>query len=246
MLNIENLTKSINGKKILDHLTLQVDKGHLAILLGPSGVGKSTLLRILNGLETFDQGTVTLDSKTVDLSAVSKTHTIGMVFQHFNLFEHLTAVENVTLALEHVLKKDPQLALQEAQTLLRDYGLLACADQYPSQLSGGQKQRLALCRTLATHPHVVCLDEPTSALDPILTKHVAETIETLVKNDLMVLIATHDLGLVSQLKGTLYLMAEGRIVEKATTDELHENPEQFPQLNQFVGGIQCITESPKT
>ena len=131
MLKIKNITKSIKGKKILDQLTLQVDKGHLAILLGASGVGKSTLLRILNGLETFEQGTVSLDDKIVDLSTVSTTHTIGIVFQHFNLFEHLTAMENVTLALEHVRKKDPQIALQEAQTLLKDYGLFDYAHHIP-------------------------------------------------------------------------------------------------------------------
>lgn len=236
MLNVKQLTKMITDKKILDHLSLQVDKGHLAILLGPSGVGKSTLLRILNRLESFDEGTISLEGITLDLSTLSAAHNVGMVFQSFNLFEHLTALENVALALHHVLKKDPQDARAEAQTLLQEYGLIACADQYPAQLSGGQKQRLALCRTLATQPKVICLDEPTSALDPVLTKQIAETIETLVKKDLIVLVATHDLGLLNQLKGTIYLMAEGRIVEQATSWEFNENPHQFPELTKFING----------
>jgi len=235
MLKIENLSKSIKGKKILDQLSLTVGKGQLAILLGPSGVGKSTLLRTLNNLEPIQEGTVHLDGKPVDLSAVNKTHTIGMVFQSFNLFEHLTALENITLALEHVLKTSKATAQEEAYALLKDYGLLECANQYPAQLSGGQKQRLALCRTLATHPHVVCLDEPTSALDPLLTKYVAETIQTLIKKNLIVLVATHDLGLLSQLTGTIYLMEKGRIVEQASTQEFYEKKGKFPKLNQFVG-----------
>lgn len=161
MLSIKNISKSYHNKKILDDVSLEVQKGEIAVLLGASGVGKSTLLRILNNLETLDNGSVSLDGKTLDISTVNKTHTVGFVFQNFNLFDHLTVLENITLALEKVLNKSVKESNTIAHELLAHYGLADKAKSYVSGLSGGQKQRLALARTLALKPQVVCLDEPT-------------------------------------------------------------------------------------
>lgn len=236
MFKIENLSTTLHHKKVLDNISLEVGHGQLAILLGPSGVGKSTLLRAMNNLAPVDQGVISLDGKALDITQINKTHTIGMVFQHFNLFENMTALENISVVLEHVIKADKQTAQAQAQELLIKYGLHDYTSRYPSQLSGGQKQRLALARTLATKPQVVCLDEPTSALDPLLTKAVADTIKELVENNYCVIVATHDLGLVKQLKGTLYLMHEGSVVESAYSSEYYAHSEKFHFITAFMHG----------
>src|SRR3989337_1761407 len=140
MLKIKNITKSIQGKKIIDNLSIQANRGEIAVLLGASGVGKSTLLRMLNNLETIDAGTIELDAKALNLKKVNQKHTVGMVFQNFNLFEHLTVEQNITLALEWVEHKSKQDADQIAQQLLKNYGLEDKKKHYVSQLSGGQKQ----------------------------------------------------------------------------------------------------------
>jgi ABC-type polar amino acid transport system ATPase subunit len=211
MLKIEKLSKSFNGKKILDDVSLSVDKGQIAVLLGQSGVGKSTLLRILNNLETLDSGTVILNGKLLDLAKIAQDHTIGMVFQQFNLFDHLTVEQNITLALEKVIGKSKEEANKIALQLLKHFGLADKADKYISQLSGGQKQRLAIARTLALKPKVVCLDEPTSALDPLLTSYVAQNIQQLADEGYIILVASHDIALLDKLKCTIYLMDDCRI-----------------------------------
>jgi polar amino acid transport system ATP-binding protein len=156
MLKLNALTKTYHGKNILDHVSLNVGKGEVAILLGSSGVGKSTLLRILNNLESLDSGSITLDGKPLDLQQVNKDHTVGIVFQNFNLFEHLTVQENITLALEKTSGKSKKEAQAIARALLKRYGLEDKANNYVTQLSGGQKQRLAIARTLALKPKIVC------------------------------------------------------------------------------------------
>ena len=167
MLKIKNLTKNFSDRKVLDDVSISVNKGEIAVLIGSSGVGKSTMLRVLNNLETCDQGSVLLDDNKLDLSTVNQTHTVGMVFQNFNLFEHLTVEQNITLALEKVQKIPTAQAHEIAITLLNNYDLKDKASSYVSSLSGGQKQRLAIVRTLALKPKVICMDEPTSALDPL-------------------------------------------------------------------------------
>lgn len=242
MLKINNLSKSFGTKKILNNVSLELQTGEIAILLGSSGVGKSTLLRILNNLETYDSGTVTLDDKPLDLTAVSSSHTIGMVFQHFHLFDHLTTLENITLALEQVQKVPKPEAEKQAHELLVHYGLADKANAYPRDLSGGQKQRLALARMLALKPRILCLDEPTSALDPVLTTHVAETIEKLAKDGLTVLITTHDTSLVEHLKlATTHLMDKGVIIESARASELTSQAVQYPHIRQFMSGKKTPT-----
>jgi len=236
MLTIKQLSKSFNNKKILNNISLTVRRGEIAMFLGYSGVGKSTLLRILNNLETADSGTILLDDKKLDLTNINKTHTVGMVFQHFNLFEHLTVEQNITLPLEKVLLKKPSEAQTIAYTLLNHYDIADKAHKYPSQLSGGQKQRLAIARAIAMKPQIICLDEPTSALDPVLTSHVAETIQQLAEKGYIVLIASHDTALLKKLNCTIYLMSEGSIIQTAPSDEFRKNPNNFLDLKNFVAG----------
>ncbi len=236
MLLIKNLIKKFGDKKILDDVSLQVQHGEIAVLLGASGVGKSTLLRIMNNLETIDQGTIMLDGKPLDLTTVNKTHVVGMVFQHFNLFEHLTVEQNITLALEKGAGTSSAEAKKIAHALLKRYGLESQAQAYISQLSGGQKQRLAIARALALEPKILCLDEPTSALDPLLTSYVASNIKALAEQGIIVLVATHDTTLLEKLPCTIYLMQNGKIIETAKSQEFYANKEKFPAINRFVAG----------
>ncbi|GMU19422.1 MAG: arginine ABC transporter ATP-binding protein [Candidatus Babeliales bacterium] len=236
MLNIKNLSKKFGSKTILDQVNLDVKKGEIAVLLGSSGVGKSTLLRVLNNLETPDTGIFILDGKPLDLENVNKTHTVGFVFQNFNLFDHLTVQENITLALEKALNKTNSESNTIATQLLHHYGLSDKANMYPGDLSGGQKQRLALARTLALKPKVVCLDEPTSALDPLLTAHVANNIQELVKEGYIVLVATHDTSLIERLDCTIHLMKDGKIIQTASSKELAKDPTAFTLIKNFISG----------
>ncbi len=236
MLDIKNVSKKFGAKTILDHVFLQVAKGEIAVLLGASGVGKSTLLRILNHLETSDSGSFFLNGKPLDLNTVNQTHTVGFVFQNFNLFDHLTVKENITLALEKALGKSKKEADAIAKQLLDHYGLSDKATAYPADLSGGQKQRLALARTLALKPQVICLDEPTSALDPMLTAYVANIIQELAKEGYIVLVATHDTTLLERLQCSIYLMKDGKIIQSASSAELARNPSAYPLISNFLQG----------
>lgn len=236
MLSIKDLSKTFGEKKVLDDVSVNVPQGGIAVFLGPSGVGKSTLLRVLNNLESMDSGAITLDGKTLDLSSITKEHTCGMVFQQFNLFDHMTVLENITLALEKVLGLDKKEAEKQALKLLARYNLSDKKNSYPSQLSGGQKQRLAIARTIALKPKIICFDEPTSALDPLLTTHVANSIQELAKEGYIVLIATHDTALLDKLDCTIYLMDKGKIIEQATAQQLAQNPDAYPHMKTFVAG----------
>ena len=236
MLSFENISKKFGSKKIIDAVSFSVPKGSIAVLLGPSGVGKSTILRLLNNLETIDEGSITLDGKPLDLKSISKEHTCGMVFQQFNLFDHLTVLENITLALEKVEGKSKQEARKIAMDLLHRYDLGDKKDAYPSQLSGGQKQRLALARSIALRPKIMCFDEPTSALDPMLTTYVANTIQQLADDGYIILIATHDTALLNKLRCSIYLMDSGKIVETATSEKFSKNHSSFPRIKRFIEG----------
>ncbi len=237
MLRINQVTKRFGQKLILNDISLEVKKGEIAVLLGASGVGKSTLLRILNNLDTVDAGSFELNNKPLVLSTVNQTHTVGFVFQNFNLFDHLTVEENITLALELALHKTKKEAQAIALQLLAHYGLADKANAYPADLSGGQKQRLALARTLALKPKVICLDEPTSALDPLLTAYVANIIQELAKEGYIVLVATHDTSLLERLDCTIYLMKDGKIIETAPSAELSRNPSAYPSIKNFIAGV---------
>jgi polar amino acid transport system ATP-binding protein len=205
-------------------------------LLGSSGVGKSTLLRVLNNLEPMDSGSIELDGIQLDTAQIHKQHHVGMLFQHFNLFEHLTVEENITLVLRNVLGKSAQEAHLIAGELLRHYGLDDKAKLSVHRLSGGQKQRLALVRTLAIKPRIICLDEPTSALDPMLTTYVAHMIQNTAQQGYHVLIATHDTLLVEKLTCTIYLMEHGSIIESAHSKTFFSAQSSYPRIAAFVQG----------
>ena len=234
MLSIKNLSKRFGSKTVIDNVSFDVDKGKIAVLVGPSGVGKSTLLRVLNNLEKLDGGTITLNGKPLDPSTATKN--CGMVFQQFNLFDHLTVLENITLALEKNQGKSKKESQKIATDLLAQYGLSDKIHEYPNQLSGGQKQRLAIARSVALKPKVICFDEPTSALDPLLTTHVANTIGKLAKEGYIVVIASHDTALLDKLDCDIYLMETGNIIESATSHALKTKPHEFPKISKFVAG----------
>ena len=236
MLTINKLSSILGGKKVLNEISFNVKRGEVAVMLGASGVGKTTLLRVLNNLEKFDEGTIQLDEKPLDVKNVNQSNTVGMVFQQFNLFDHLTVLENITIALEKLHKKNSPEATKIAMELLSHYKLDELIDSYPVQLSGGQKQRLAIARAVALKPMVICFDEPTSALDPMLTTFVATNIQDLANQGYIILIATHDTMLLEKLNCTIYLMQKGSIIQSAQSTEFWTNREMFPLINSFISG----------
>ncbi len=238
MLILKNVTKKFDHKTILDGINLEIKSGSVALFIGSSGVGKSTLLRTLCGLETITQGSITLDG----LPLSGKNNSIGMVFQHFNLFSHMNVITNITFPLEKSLGYAPKTAKLIALELLHKYDLADKALLCVKSLSGGQKQRLALARTLALKPNVICFDEPTSALDPLLTTQVARTITQLAKEGYMILITTHDTLLIEKLPCIIYLMKKGTIIESVFSVDYWKDPLKYPLLHDFINGHQAPTE----
>lgn len=238
MLKLKNVTKKFNEKLIVDDISLEVPRGSIALFLGSSGVGKSTLLRILCGLEKLTSGTITIDQTPLS----RKHHSVGMVFQHFNLFSHMNVITNITFPLEQSLGYSHKTAQLLALELLHKYGLADKATLCVKNLSGGQKQRLALIRTLALKPDVVCFDEPTSALDPLLTTHVATSIADLAQQNYTVLVTTHDTLLVQKLPCTLYLMKKGKIIESVFSTDFWQEPEKYSHINNFIKGQEKTAE----
>lgn len=234
MLILNSLLKSIRGKKILNHVSLSVDAGSIALLMGRSGVGKSTLLRVLAGLESADSGTALLDEKPIALDGTSRSHAVGMVFQHFNLFDLMTVTENITFPLIKGSGYSPAQADRRAAALLKEFELEELAHRYPGQLSGGQKQRLAIARALAPQPKIICMDEPTSALDPLLAHSVASHIQKLAHEGYHVVVASHDTKLIEALTCTLYLMEDGTIVESCNSEEFRSNRSKFSKISEFL------------
>jgi polar amino acid transport system ATP-binding protein len=233
MLQVKCLTKSFKNKKVLKNISFEIKKGQIAIFLGDSGVGKSTLLRILNDLETYEKGYFYLDNMPLNLKKINNDHTIGIVFQHFNLFDFLPTYKNITLPLIKSQKKTKAEAISIANNLLKKYNLLQEQNILAGKLSGGQKQRLALARTLALNPQIICLDEPTSALDPKLTLQTANDIKQVAAKNRIIIISTHDISLVKHLNAQLFLMQDGKIVETSDTKNYFLNPESNPLIHQF-------------
>lgn len=200
MLEVRNLKKSFGNQVILDNVNLTVKTGEILTIVGQSGAGKTTLLRCITGLEKADAGTFLIDGKPFDPQDESTTQSVmGVVFQDFNLFPHLSVMENITLAPKMVLKKDKAEADQAAQRLLDQLGLSGKGNLYPYQLSGGQKQRVAIARALAMEPQILCYDEPTSALDPNLRDSVASLILGLKKQGMTQLVVTHDMEFAKEI-----------------------------------------------
>lgn len=224
VLRVEGISKSYGGKPILRSVSLTVNKGQLKLLIGPSGGGKSTLLQCINFLIIPDQGRVWLDGQEVhfhrqkDLCAFRQQ--VGMIFQDFNLFDHLVAVDNVSVALRKVKKMSRKEARDRAMHELIRVGLGDKADLYPAQLSGGQKQRVSIARALAMDPKVMLLDEPTSALDPELIGEVLNVIVDLAKNGMTMIMATHQIGFARSLTDEILFMEDGRIIEQGSPSQL--------------------------
>lgn len=236
MLKVKGLTKRKDKGFILNEVSFSVDHGKIAIFLGNSGVGKTTLLRVLNNLETHDSGTVTLDDHLLDLTKVNQEHTIGIVFQHFNLFENLSVLDNITVPLI----KSKGLSKTEAESIARaqlnHYGLEDKKNERIHKLSGGQKQRLAIARTLSLNPKIICLDEPTSALDPRLVAQLAAIITELAAEGRIILMTTHNTKLLHYLKGELFLMEKGTIAASASLEDCLKLPDSFPKITHFLQG----------
>lgn len=236
MLEFKNISKIFNNKKVLDNISFTVKNGEIALFLGPSGVGKSTLLRILNNLETPSSGNIFLDNKQLDITQINKNHTTGMIFQQFNLFNNMTVERNITFVLEKSAKFCSKKSKKIAKELLEKYGLLEKANVSVKKLSGGQKQRLAIARSLSLKPRIICFDEPTSALDPFLVSFIAQTITELAKENYIILVATHDVRLTKLLPCTIYLMHDGKIIEVANSKDFEKDKNQYPLIKNFIGG----------
>ena len=227
ILEIKDLKKSFGDTPILQGLSLKVQKGEVVVILGPSGCGKSTLLRCINGLETIQAGDILLDGQSItknqkDFHLVRQK--IGMVFQSYELFPHLSILENITLAMTKVQKRNKKEAEIEARELLKRVGLLDKEKAYPRMLSGGQKQRVAIVRALAMHPEFMLFDEVTAALDPEMVREVLDVIMELSSEGQTMLIVTHEMAFARAVSDRILFMDQGKIVEESTPDVFFESP----------------------
>ena len=226
---IEHLYKSFGKVQAVVDASLRVKRGEVCFIFGPSGGGKSTLLRCINRLEKPDSGTLIVDGVPVTDKKVNVDEVradIGMVFQLFNLFPHLTALGNITVAQEKVRKRSKEEAERVAREFLERVGMPEKADAYPEQLSGGQKQRVAMARALAMNPKIMLFDEPTSALDPEMIKEVLDVMLDLAKEGMTMVVVSHEMGFARAAADRMVFLEEGRIIEEATTEELFVSPKE--------------------
>lgn len=224
ILRVNNITKSFGDNTILDEVSFELAKGEIKVLIGPSGGGKSTLLQCVNCLVVPDSGDIRLEDEQIDFSSkrdlYSLRQRVGMIFQDFNLFDHLTALDNITIALRKVKKISRKEAEKRARVELEQVGLGDKENLYPAQLSGGQKQRVAIARALAMDPQILMLDEPTSALDPELIGEVIAVIKALALKGMTMIMATHQISLISGLADEILFMEKGKIVEQGPPSAL--------------------------
>lgn len=228
MIEIKNLHKSFGHVEVLKGVDVSIEEKEVVVIIGPSGSGKSTLLRCMNYLEEPTSGDITVDNMKLDKHAdINKIReNIGMVFQRFNLFPHMTVLENIVLAPTKVLKISRDEAISTAMDLLQRVGLKEKANSYPSQLSGGQQQRVAIARALAMKPKVMLFDEPTSALDPEMVTEVLDVMKSLANQGMTMVVVTHEMGFAREVGDRVLFVDEGRIIEEGTPKEIFENPKQ--------------------
>lgn len=236
LLTIDNVVKRFDDATILDGISFSVKKSEVIVIVGPSGCGKSTLLRCINALEPIQEGSITLDGDVIERN--SKTlpllrQRIGMVFQSYDLFPHLTVLDNILLAPCKVQKRDKEEVRKEAMSLLERVGLKEKAKSYPRELSGGQKQRVAIVRALCMHPEILLFDEVTAALDPEMVREVLDVMLDLAKQGRTMLIVTHEMQFARAIADRIIFLDNGKIVEEATPDEFFDNP-KTERAKQFL------------
>ncbi|MBR3168639.1 MAG: amino acid ABC transporter ATP-binding protein [Erysipelotrichaceae bacterium] len=230
MIRIEHVYKKFPGVVALDDVSIRIKKNEIVCLIGPSGSGKSTLLRSINGLEKIDKGEIYFDDELINADneeQMCKVRTkMGFVFQHFNLFPHLTVMQNLTLGPTEVLGMSEEDAKKEGMRLLERVGLEDKADQYVNKLSGGQKQRVAIVRALCMKPEVMLFDEPTSALDPEMVKEVLDVMRGLAEENMTMVIVTHEMNFAKEVASRIVFMDGGKIVEENTPEEFFREPKE--------------------
>ena len=239
MITVKNLVKIFDVARVLDDISEHIEQGEKVVIIGPSGSGKSTFLRCLNLLETPTSGQVIFEgqditAKGTDIDLLRRK--MGMVFQQFNLFPHLTVIQNITLAPVKLGLFPQEQANDKAMALLRRIGLPEKAASYPAQLSGGQKQRIAIVRALAMEPDVMLFDEPTSALDPEMVGEVLDVMKDLANQGMTMAVVTHEMGFAREVATRVLFMDEGRIVEQGTPEQIFSNP-QSPRLQLFLSKV---------
>lgn len=239
LIEVKNLKISFGSLDVLKDVSIDIKEGEKIVVIGPSGSGKSTFLRCLNRLENPTGGHIIFDNFDLTDSKINLDicrQKMGMVFQHFNLFPHLTVLENITLAPVTLKIKTKDEAVFEARELLKRIGLSDKENDYPSTLSGGQKQRIAIVRSLAMHPEVMLFDEPTSALDPEMVGEVLEVMKDLAKAGMTMVVVTHEMGFAREVADRVIFMNDGYIEEEGTPQEIFQNPKS-ERLNQFLKSV---------
>ncbi|HEY5898561.1 MAG TPA: amino acid ABC transporter ATP-binding protein [Burkholderiales bacterium] len=239
MISIRNISKWYGSFQVLAECSTEVAKGEVVVVCGPSGSGKSTLIKCVNGLEPFQQGEIRVDGISVGdpkTNLPKLRSRVGMVFQHFELFPHMTVSENLTLGQVKVLRRSPDEARERGRKLLERVGLLAHQDKYPGQLSGGQQQRVAIARALSMDPIAMLFDEPTSALDPEMINEVLDVMVDLAREGMTMMVVTHEMGFARKVARRVIFMDGGRIVEDAPKDEFFGTP-RSERAQQFLSKI---------
>nr|WP_280101517.1 amino acid ABC transporter ATP-binding protein [Stackebrandtia nassauensis] len=239
MVRLSGVNKHFGSNHVLKDINLHVDRGEVIVLIGPSGSGKSTLCRTINRLETIDSGTITVDGKPLPAEGreLAKLRSdVGMVFQHFNLFAHLTVLQNITLGPIKVRRQSKAAAEKRGRELLERVGLADKADALPAQLSGGQQQRVAIARGLAMDPKLMMFDEPTSALDPEMINEVLDVMQDLAREGMTMVVVTHEMGFARRASNRVIFLADGAIVEEAPPAEFFDNP-QTERAQDFLSKV---------